>query len=84
MHKYLDNILVEFPEQLGAIANSPVADHLFQVRPDDKARKLPEPQAVAFHHTTTQLLFSSSRYRQDCQTAVAFLTIPVKAPVGDD
>ena len=80
MHKYLDNILMEFPEHLGAIATLPAVDHLFQVRPDDKAKKLPEPQEIAFHHTTSQLLFLSSRCRRDCQTAVAFLTIHVKAP----
>ena len=44
MHKYLDNILKEFPEHIGTTATSPVADHLFHVRPDDEAQKLPEPQ----------------------------------------
>ena len=57
MHKYLDNILKEFPEHIGTTATSPAADHLFQVRPDDEAPRLPEPQAVALHHTNTQLLF---------------------------
>ena len=84
MHKYLDNILMEFPEQLGAIATSPAANHLFQVCPDDKEQKLPDPQAVAFHYTTAQLLFLSSRCRQDCQTAVAFLTTHAKAPDEDE
>ena len=60
MHKYLDNILKEFPEHIGTTATSPAADQLFQVRPDDEAPRLPEPQAVALHHTTTQLLFLSS------------------------
>ena len=77
---HLDNILLEFPEKLGAIANPPAADHLFQLRPDEETHKLPEPQAVAFHHTTAQLPFLSPRFRRDCQTAVAFLTIHVKAP----
>ena len=84
MHKYLDNIRVEFPGQLGAIVTLPAADHLFQVRPYDKAQKLPEPQAVAFHHTTAQLIFLSSRCRRDCQTAVAFLTTHAKAPDEDE
>ena len=83
MHKYLDNIRVEFPGQLGAIVTSPAADHLFQVRPYDKSQKLPEPQAVAFHHTTAQLIFLSSRCRREYQTAVAFLTTRVKAS-GED
>ena len=80
MQKYLYNILMEFPEHIGATATSPAADHLFQVRLDDEAQKLPETQAIAFHHTTAQLLFLSSRCRQDCQTAVTFLTTRVRAP----
>ena len=84
MHNYMDNILMEFPEHICATATSPTADQLFQVLPDDEAQKLPEPQATAFHYTIAQLLFLSSRRRQDCQTAVAFLTIRVMAPDEDD
>ena len=84
MHKYLDNVLKEFPEHIGTTATSPAADHLFLVRPDDEAQKLPEPQAVVFHHTTAQLLFLSSRYRQDCQTAVAVLTTHVTTRRSSD
>ena len=59
-------------------AATPVADHLFSVREADEAKYLPEEKAVAFHHTTAQLLFLSSRARRDINTAVSFLTTSVK------
>ncbi len=65
------------------MASSPAADHLFNIRPPDEARILPESQAIAFHHTTAQLLFLS-RVRRDIQTAVAFLTTCVKTPDEND
>eukprot|EP00804_Cyclotella_cryptica_P014940 CCRYP_000553-RA/>CCRYP_000553-RA protein AED:0.33 eAED:0.33 QI:0/0/0/1/0/0/2/0/128 len=37
-----------------------------------------------FHHSVAQLPFVSTQVRQDIQTAVAFLTIPVKRPDKDD
>ena len=55
-----------------------MADHLFSVRDADEAKYLPEEKAVAFHHTTAQLLFLSSQARRDIQTAVSFLTTRVK------
>jgi hypothetical protein len=45
---------------------------------------LEEERAVAFHHTTAQLLFVATRARRDIQTAVAFLTMRVKSPDEDD
>ena len=84
MVKHLNAALRDFPESIGPPVASPAADHLFQVRPDGDAQKLPEEQAVAFHHSTAQLLFISSRCRRDIQTAVAFLTTRVKSPDEDD
>ena len=60
------------------------ADHLFSVRDADEAKYLPEEKAIAFHHTTAQLLFLSSQVRRDIQTAVYFLTTMVKKPEKDD
>ena len=59
---------------------TPAADHLLSVRDADKAKYLPEEKAIAFHHTTAQLMFLSSRARRDIQTAVSFLTTRVKKP----
>ena len=65
MIPYLNDLLREFPEQLGTPQATPAADHLFEVREEEDAQLLPEEQAVAFHHTTAQLLFLSSRARRD-------------------
>ena len=59
------------------------ADHMFSLRDTDKAKYLPEEKAIAFHHTTAQFLFLSSRARRDIQTAVSFLTMRVKKPDED-
>ena len=61
-----------------------MADHLFSVRETDKAKYLPEEKAIAFDHTTAQLLFLISRERRDIQTAASFLTTRVKKPDKDD
>ena len=63
MIPYLNELLRDFPELLGAIATSPAADHLFKVRPEGEARLLPEEQAISFHHFVARLLFMSSRAR---------------------
>ena len=41
-------------------------------------------RAIAFHHTTAQLLFMAGRAWRDVQTAVAFLTTRVKLLDKDD
>ena len=45
---------------------------------------LPEEQVMAFHRATAQLLFLSTRARQDIQLATAFLTMRVRSPDEDD
>ena len=42
MIKYLNNVLHEFPEHLGASASSPDVDHIFKVIPDNKGNYLLE------------------------------------------
>ena len=80
MFKYLDSIIDEFTELITGKSATPAADHLFSVRDADEAKYLPEENAIAFHHTTAQLLFLSSQARRDIQTAVSFLTTRVKKP----
>jgi len=80
MSPYTQDIIDSFPEEIVGISTTPAADHLFKVRDEGDAKKLPEEQAVAFHRTTAQLLFLSGRARRDIQTAVAFLATRVKAP----
>ena len=61
MIKYLDSVIQEFPENLGATAITKVAEPLFKVRDDRKTQYLTEEQAQTFHHTVAQLLFMISR-----------------------
>jgi hypothetical protein len=80
MIAYLKNIIKQFPGLINKKATSPAAEHLFMVRDKKEAKLLKEKQALAFHHTVAQLLFLSTRARQDIQTALAFLTTRVKNP----
>ncbi len=63
---------------------TPAADHLFEVQDKSLAMPLPKEQAIAFHHTTAQLLFLSVRARCNIQPATAFLTMCVKCPDEND
>jgi len=83
MINYATKIIDAFPETIAGVQSTPASDRLFQVRPPEAAKFLPEEQARAFHHTTAQLLFLS-RVRRDIQTTVAFLTTRVKKPDEDD
>ena len=82
---YVDKIIKSFLEDIGdGLASTPAADYLFGVREETNAKKLPEEQAIEFHHIVAQLLFISNQARRDIQTAVAFLTTQVKGPDEDD
>ena len=59
MIPYSKQIQDDFPEPISSTAPTPAADHLFQVRPDDERKSLPEEQAQTFHLSTAQLLFLS-------------------------
>ncbi len=54
------------------------------MRDKKDAKKLSQEQALAFHHTVTQLLFMATRTRGNIQTVVVFLTTRVKSPDNDD
>ncbi len=85
MIEYIKNIVANFQEEITTLRTSPVADHLFKVREELEAKPLPEEeQAMAFHHTTAQLLFLSARARHDIQPTTIFLTIRVKSPDEDN
>jgi len=82
--EYIKNIIKDFPEEIIGTKTFPAADHLFTVRDPSLVKVLPEEQAMAFHRTTAQLLFLSTRARQDIQPATAFLTTRVRLPDKDD
>ena len=79
MIKYIKKILKDFPEEIKSAADTPAAEHLFTVHEDNKDKLLPEEQALAFHHTVSQLLFLSARARPDTRTAVLFLCSRTRA-----
>ncbi len=80
MIPYLRKVLNDFPEKITGVSSTPAANHLSKIW---ESLELPETQAIAFHHTTAQLLFLS-RTQHDIQTAIAFLTTRVKAPDEDN
>ncbi len=84
MVEYIKDILKCFPEEIEGKAASPAPNQLFLVQDKSKAVKLPEEQAVHFHHFLAQLLFLSTRAWRDTQVAVASLTTRVKCPDKDD
>ena len=70
MIKYIKKIHDDLPEEIKSATATPAAEHLFDVREDNKDKLLPEEQALAFHHTVAQLLFLSARARPDTRTLV--------------
>lgn len=82
MDDYVADILDESCANMGGIAASPAADHLFEVNPNPTY--LSEEDSQHFHTMTAKLLFLSKRARPDLQEAVAFLTTRAKATDKDD
>ena len=80
MIKYIKKIQEDFPEEIKSSAATPAAEHLFDVREDNKDKLLPEEQTQACHRTTAQLLFMFARSRLDIRTAVLFLCTRCKEP----
>lgn len=76
--------ICKFPRKITSTSSSPASEYLFDVRPDEERKELPEEQACAFHHTVTQLLFVSGRAHPDIKTPVTCLTTRVKYPGEDD
>ena len=73
MIKYIKKIHEDFPEEIKSSAATPAADHLSDVREDNKEKLQPEEKAQAFHLKTAQLLFMCARARPDIRTSVSFL-----------
>ncbi len=65
MIPYLKNVIADFPELIVGKAATPAAEHLFVIRDEKEMRPLEEERALAFHYTVAQLLFMSTRARQD-------------------
>ena len=83
MIKYLQKILVVFPETLRGAKASPARDNLFEIREEKDRKLLPEEQTSQFHRTVAQLVFLCIRDKLDAHTLVSFLSTRVKEPDED-
>ena len=70
MIKYLQKVLDKFPEELRGTSVAPVADHMFQVRWEDKTEFLEEDRDKMLHNSVAQLLFMISKSSRDINMAV--------------
>ncbi len=57
MVEYTKGIIENFPEVIEEELATLAPNHLFLVRDKKEATKLPDEQAMHFHHTVVQLLF---------------------------
>jgi hypothetical protein len=71
--KYLQNFIKDFSELITGRAATPAADHLFNVRDEKETRVSEEEWALVFHRMVTQLLFMSTRARQDIKPQLLYL-----------
>jgi hypothetical protein len=79
MTKYVENMLNDFPVQLGKkdVANTPAADSLFNL---GTGAKLDTKRSEIFHTFAAKGLFLCKRARSDIQQAILVLCMRVKDP----
>jgi hypothetical protein len=82
MEDYLEEMMVDLPEDMEGTATTPAANHLFTV--NDNAEKLDSDKSEFFHSCTAKILFLCKRSRPDVQTPIAFLCTRVSEPDVDD
>ena len=82
MIPYIEKMLEDFLEKIDDTAITSTVDHLFTIRMDLDAKKLPEKQAIAFHHNAAKLL--SNHVQHDFQMPIDFLKTCMKEPINDD
>jgi hypothetical protein len=85
MIPYVNEILNQFSEYDNSAlstAATPAAKHLFKV--NDEAKPLTEDQKTVFHNFVVKCLFLTKHVWPDIATAVAFLTIHIKASDEDN
>lgn len=77
MEKYVEEMLEGAPEGFEGAAETPAAQHLFDINPSA------EPLDSVFHHLVANSLFLCKRARPDLQLTVGFLCGRVKRPDVD-
>jgi hypothetical protein len=66
----------------GGTKSSVAPESLFKV--DERGEKLKQDKDVEFHNMVAKTLYATKRARMDTCTAIAFLTMRVRAPDKDD
>ena len=82
MPKHLGSILQTATSDMAGTAETPAANHLFEIRPD--AKPLPIEKQDLFRTLIAKILFVACRSRPDLKLALSFLTTRVKNPDMDD
>ena len=82
MRGYLEEIIDEFPEELGQKVNTPAATHLFDINKERTLLSL--DMRELYHQTVAKLLWVAMRARPDILTTLSFLTTRVKSPDKDN
>ena len=73
MVDYLKGVLEDLTEVITGRRTIPVANNLFQVKPEDEWTILNEEQVTSFHHMVAQMLFVVSRSSKDINMDIVFL-----------
>ena len=73
MIEYIKKIHEDLPYEIKFAAATPADEHLFDVHEDNHERLLPEEQARAFHHSTSQLIFLCARATGHSHVSVIFM-----------
>lgn len=82
MCDYVDGIIKQAPADWTGSANTPAANHLFDINANCPG--LDKDRAALFHHLVAKALFLCKRARPDLQLAISFLCTRVKSPDEDD
>ena len=84
MYKYLEDIIVEAPEDLkkNAFNKYPAIDKLFKT--SDEAKLLEAKKADLFHRIVARFLYASKRFRPVIAVTIAFLCTRVKQQTEED
>ena len=85
MIDFLDDFLLAFDKaepKGGGTKTSAAPENLFKV--DEDYKKLPQSNTVQFHNLVSKTLYATKQSRPDTCTAIAFLTVIVRAPERDD
>jgi Reverse transcriptase (RNA-dependent DNA polymerase) len=82
MIPYLQEIIDEFPDEIGKASSTPAALHLFDE--SDDPVPLSAEKSKIFHHTVAKVLWAAIRARPDLLTTLSYLTCKVKNPDEDD